>query len=99
MQANSGPERLTPCRRTSRLFPSSSWFPDTCRPAPLVGGGGGGGDVHETVEAVMDARGEWFPAASNASTVTVWVVPHARPVNARLVAVVVPTAEPSSQTP
>ncbi len=48
---------------------------------PEVGGGGGGGVEQAVVEAVVLGRLEVLPAASYASTASVYVVPHARPPN------------------
>ena len=36
---------------------------------------------HALVEAEIELRGDRFPAASNASTPNVYVVPHANPLN------------------
>jgi hypothetical protein len=45
---------------------------------------------HTLVEAEIEPRGDRFPAASNASTPNVYVVPHARPVKVYEVDVVLP---------
>jgi hypothetical protein len=49
---------------------------------------------HELVDAEIELRGDRFPAASNASTPNVYVVPHARPVNTDDNVVVVATTVP-----
>ena len=45
---------------------------------------------HALVEAEIELRGDLFPAASNASTPNVYVVPHANPLKVYEVAVVLP---------
>jgi hypothetical protein len=45
---------------------------------------------HALVDAEIELRGDRFPAASNASTPNVYVVPHAKPLNVYEVAVVLP---------
>jgi hypothetical protein len=50
--------------------------------------------LQAAVEALIDAFPLWFPAASKASTATVYVVPQERPGALMLVPVVVPTCAP-----
>src|SRR5205809_5498837 len=67
--------------------------------SPVGGGGGGGGPGagQASVAALVTAAGERFPAASNASTLTEYVVPHARSEIVALACVVVVGA-PLSET-
>jgi hypothetical protein len=53
---------------------------------------------HGAVEAVRVERVDTFPAASNACTPSVWLVPQARPVKVNDVAVTVPALTPSRKT-
>jgi hypothetical protein len=50
---------------------------------------------HGSVETVIEAGVEAFPAASKASTPIVWLVPQTRPVAVNTVEVVVPALAPS----
>ena len=50
------------------------------------------------VDAVAVARADTLPAASNACTPSVWLVPHDRPVNVNAVVVVAPALTPSRKT-
>ena len=59
-----------------------------------VGVEGGAVSAQAAVDVLIDAFALWFPAASKASTETVYVVLHARPVALMLVPVVVPTCAP-----
>jgi hypothetical protein len=54
---------------------------------------------HAAVAVVVEVRGEWLPAASNASTPTVYPLPHARLPNAYHVLGVEPNVLPSRKTP
>jgi hypothetical protein len=69
--------------------------PGAARPVGAVGGDVSG---HADVDAVIVARVETFPAASTAWTPSVWLVPHVRPVNVKLVVVGVPALTPSRKT-
>jgi mRNA-degrading endonuclease toxin of MazEF toxin-antitoxin module len=69
--------------------------PDAARPEGAVGAVVSG---HTAAEAVIDARVELFPAASNACTPNVWLVPHVRPAKVNDVEVVVPALTPSRKT-
>jgi hypothetical protein len=69
--------------------------PDAARPEGAEGAVVSG---HDAVEAVRFERVETFPAASNACTPSVWLVPHAMPVNVNDVEVVVPALTPSRKT-
>jgi hypothetical protein len=69
--------------------------PEAERP---VGAEGAVVSGQDAVEAVIDACGETLPAASNACTATVWLVPHASAVNVNDVVVVVPALTPSKKT-
>ena len=61
----------------------------------LVFGGGGGVVVAQgAVAPVSDATADRFCALSDASTPSVYVVPHWRPAKSPVVPVVVPTFEP-----
>jgi hypothetical protein len=53
---------------------------------------------HVAAEAVRLDVADTFPAASNARTPSVWLVPQARPVNVNDVVVVVPALTPSRKT-
>jgi hypothetical protein len=74
--------------------------PDTVAPpAGLVTDTVGGVVSRQAdVEAFIDARAEWFPAASTASTATVWVEPQARPPAVKFVLTVDPAGVPSTKT-
>jgi hypothetical protein len=54
--------------------------------------------AHALVDAVSVACAETLPAASNACTARVWLVPHARAVNVNGLVVVVPALTPSRKT-
>ena len=63
--------------------------------ASPVGADGAVVSGHAAVEAVTLVRAELFPAASNACTPSVWLVPQARPVKEKDVVVVDPALTPS----
>src|SRR5438874_13738346 len=68
--------------------------------SPVGGGGGGGGPGagQASVTALVTAAGERFPAASNASTLTEYVVPHGKSESVALVPVTVLVGAPLSET-
>jgi hypothetical protein len=66
--------------------------------ARLVGAEGAVVSGHAAAEAVRFEVADTLPAASNARTPSVWLVPQARPVNVNDVDVVVPALTPSRKT-
>ena len=68
--------------------------PVACRPLGAVGACVSAGGGHGPVEAVIVPLAERLPAASYASTASVYAVPQARPLNDALVEAVDPVDVP-----
>jgi hypothetical protein len=64
-----------------------------------AGGGGGGSTAQAVVVTLSDARAERFPAASTASTPSVYVVPHTSPANVAVVTAELKPGAPSRYVP
>ena len=72
---------VTPTLSEDAVQPSEIEVAVTLITTSPDGADGATASGHALVEAEIELRGDRFPAASNASTPNVYVVPHANPAN------------------